>query len=783
MVKDKNNYNIGVIIGNVHTNHPKELIFGICEAAKELEVNLQFFLASQSSIFYSDEEGLSKGKNYNYQFNTIYDYALMGDLDALIISYGTLCVFLENCTRDQFLEKFRTIPMVVLEEHENGERASFIISDNYQGMTDIMEHLAGHHGYRKIAHVRGPLNNTDAEERYQAYCDIMKKYGADVTDSMVIVGDYSEYVEDKIGKLLDENEGLEAICCANDIMALSAYRECTRRGIVVGRDIAITGYDDFSLAQTMDPPLTTAYQNGYEMGYRAMQNAIALCEGAEPVQIVLPADFKNRNSCGCPRKGEEHFLLSSSTEELRRSVVKVVDRIMDNVALGRTSGEIYRYCTDVLTRMFDYIVESYILEEAKVDYLADREKVIDYLREIVDGPFRRYVSAIPLLGNINEFFSELIAVAEYGRRIHLVEMMSAIQMYVYSSSLLGKETEFSQFQKKTWLSPVFVRDLMEKNDDEKEFYYSAIRKMTEFNIKNAYIYLFAEPITYLWGAEWECPEKMYLAACLEDGVSRSYRPEKRPLVTRKKGFSTYFPKTSGHKLFSFTLFAEQTQYGLIICEIEPEDIPEGYINSLQIGTAIRFLEITKQEKKARLQLRETLKIIQEKNDVLNFISEYDELTGLLNRRGFVEKARDFIKRHNGEKAFFAFMDLDHLKQINDTFGHSEGDYAIRTVAEIIQEEVGEHGVVGRIGGDEFVAVTLSGDPESSIRFRKNLKKAYRDINGISKKPYYVEFSVGVKQFMCVDDLELFDILKEADVFLYEDKKLRRASISRKTEAV
>ena len=79
--------------------------------------------------------------------------------------------------------------------------------------------------------------------------------------------------------------------CANDVMAKTAYQECTRRGIIVGRDIAITGYDDWELAKTMNPPLTTVLQNAFDMGYMAMIGAAELCKGKN----VIPLKFLQRS--------------------------------------------------------------------------------------------------------------------------------------------------------------------------------------------------------------------------------------------------------------------------------------------------------------------------------------------------------------------------------------------------------------------------------------------------------------------------------------------------------
>lgn len=75
----------------------------------------------------------------------------------------------------------------------------------------------------------------------------------------------------------------------------------------------------------------------------------------------------------------------------------------------------------------------------------------------------------------------------------------------------------------------------------------------------------------------------------------------------------------------------------------------------------------------------------------------------MNRRGLMEKAVQMNRKNDGKEMLILFADLDHLKEINDSFGHIEGDFAIKKCAETLKSVVGENGIIGRIGGDEFCA--------------------------------------------------------------------------------
>lgn len=88
------------------TYFPKEHIRGITEAARELNVNVCFFLGTQTKDFFEDLLGGTHKDSFDYQFKTIHDYSLIGGLDGLIINYGTLGLQLKNETAERFALKF-----------------------------------------------------------------------------------------------------------------------------------------------------------------------------------------------------------------------------------------------------------------------------------------------------------------------------------------------------------------------------------------------------------------------------------------------------------------------------------------------------------------------------------------------------------------------------------------------------------------------------------------------------------------------------------------------------
>lgn len=92
--------------------------------------------------------------------------------------------------------------------------------------------------------------------------------------SRIETGDFSECVHTQVNALLDRIPNLQAIVCANDVMALTAYQECEKRGLHIGQDIAVTGFDDWERIRHVPVPITTIHQDSERSGYMAVYSAL-----------------------------------------------------------------------------------------------------------------------------------------------------------------------------------------------------------------------------------------------------------------------------------------------------------------------------------------------------------------------------------------------------------------------------------------------------------------------------------------------------------------------------
>lgn len=149
----------------------------------------------------------------------------------------------------------------------------------------------------------------------------------------------------------------------------------------------------------------------------------------------------------------------------------------------------------------------------------------------------------------------------------------------------------------------------------------------------------------------------------------------------------------------------------------------------------------------------------------------DDLTGLHNRRSFMLLAEQAVKEaaRAGRPVIALFVDLDHLKAINDTHGHSEGDRALRFVAEALRAACRESDIVGRLSGDEFAVLLAEAQARDGLEGRVRARVA--EAAAASGLPLSV--SIGVAA--CDPGLrcELAELFERADRAMYEEKAAKR----------
>ncbi|MFC4596784.1 LacI family DNA-binding transcriptional regulator [Cohnella hongkongensis] len=280
-------------------------------AARRMAVNsmptIALILPDITNLFFSELaraiEDVSQQKGYAVFFcnSDHQDHREIRYLDILRKRKIDGIIFASNYLTQQELDRLRQqqIPVVVLDRASDTSKCTLIRSNNYEGAIMAVRHLLDT-GCQKIAHIYGPPEIATASERMQGYEDSVRSCSW-YTPSLMAPGMFRlEGGVQAVETLLNRHPDIDGIFAGNDLMALGALKALHRKGISVPEKIAVCGFDGISLAEIVEPELTTVAQPIYEMGKVAAQSVIQQIEegrtGTHPDVIEMEVKLKVRGS-------------------------------------------------------------------------------------------------------------------------------------------------------------------------------------------------------------------------------------------------------------------------------------------------------------------------------------------------------------------------------------------------------------------------------------------------------------------------------------------------------
>jgi DNA-binding LacI/PurR family transcriptional regulator/signal transduction histidine kinase len=283
---------IGVFVSRVGRSWGLEFMAGISDAAEARDVNLIIFVGGRPTpILTPGHIQASYG---------LYDLARTEQIAGIILS-GDLGYGLSNRDMKNFCEYYARVPLVANALQVDGVPS--LLADNLHGMRSLVRHLMDEHNYKRIAFIRGPLHQIEAEQRFLGYRQELTAHKIAFDENLVVNGDFSpESGHAAIETLLDDRKlELDAIVCANDRMAIGALEALQLRSVSVPGKIALTGFEDIREARSASVPLTTVRQSSYELGKQSVELLLRRIAGGEnvPESIVTPTQLVVRWSCGC----------------------------------------------------------------------------------------------------------------------------------------------------------------------------------------------------------------------------------------------------------------------------------------------------------------------------------------------------------------------------------------------------------------------------------------------------------------------------------------------------
>jgi len=185
-----------------------------------------------------------------------------------------------------------------------------------------------------------------------------------------------------------------------------------------------------------------------------------------------------------------------------------------------------------------------------------------------------------------------------------------------------------------------------------------------------------------------------------------------------------------------------------------------------------------------LDLMRDLAAMVEREFAVLRLATIDELTGVTNRRGLIAVGRHVLAMAERFRrpATLLYVDVDDLKEINDTLGHQTGDRALREVATMLTESLRAADVVARVGGDEFCALLSDTSPETIPHLVARLRARIDELNERPRRNFQLEVSVGWVAYDPAEPSSFEALMARGDAQMYEQKQQKRTPPPRPTAA-
>lgn len=289
MSKPASHVSFGVFVDTLDEEYQERVFEGLCDEATTLGVNLLCFVGGML------QETSRRGRDEN----AVYRLGDPQQLRGLVVLSGTLSNYAAPGSLETLCRPYREGVVCSI----GGPLAGAIVLevDARAGLRRAVQHLVQTAGRRRIAFIRGPEANAQANERFRIFEELCREYRLPLDRELTCDGDYFEDSgRAAIANLLDlRRQGFDAVLASSDLMALGAIAELSARGVAVPERVAVVGFDDILRARFSVPSLSTIRQPLREQGRRALQEVVArLTEPNLPPTVLLEATFVARQSCG-----------------------------------------------------------------------------------------------------------------------------------------------------------------------------------------------------------------------------------------------------------------------------------------------------------------------------------------------------------------------------------------------------------------------------------------------------------------------------------------------------
>jgi DNA-binding LacI/PurR family transcriptional regulator/serine phosphatase RsbU (regulator of sigma subunit) len=280
---------VAILAEHVLDEYQNTVLFGANDELRERGATVLFFCGGV----------LDSPDPNSTQRNALYSLIDARRVDAVIV-LAPIGNHIGPVRLSEYCSRFDPLPVCALSVDLPGRPS--VLVDNDKGMLELLEHMITVHHRRRIAFIRGPSANEEAERRFRIYREVLERNGIAFEPEIVEIGDFTQPSGVAAAHALcrEREVTFDALVAANDYMALGAIEALQSHGIDIPHRVAVAGFDDIDEARFATPPLTTVRQPLYDSGRQAGRILTAMLRGAEVERrSVLDTMLVLRESCGC----------------------------------------------------------------------------------------------------------------------------------------------------------------------------------------------------------------------------------------------------------------------------------------------------------------------------------------------------------------------------------------------------------------------------------------------------------------------------------------------------
>ena len=427
---------------------------------------------------------------------------------------------------------------------------------------------------------------------------------------------------------------------------------------------------------------------------------------------------------------------------------------------------------DVFEKYFDYYV--HLVDENGVLSL-DEEEFANKYKEFSQIYRNGYIDMnhfFAITYSLHAYINRCVKVEE--DRLCLVQAMNAANHAFMSEMTKHRVIEAETNKEFEIVLTTVTRDMLQSSQEEKKKYETVITKFQRLNFLSGYIYTYGEGIVHSRGTQWESPEWLYLKGYHDGEEMHLYKGKEKKIKTNSIFSSKMLPQDRRFDMLVMPMFSGEEQYGFLMAETRLEHFRYASQIASQVSVSVEVLEIIKKQNAIKRELEKNLAQTVANNRVLDEMSRSDPLTGIQNRRGYLDTTKRILadEKNYGKKAIAVYADMDNLKIINDEFGHDEGDYSLKIIAQTLVESFRQSDVVARMGGDEFAAFAIVNQEKFPEVIKARIHSVLDRVNENDKK-YFIDMSVGIAEFIIDENSDIEHILSMADADLYVEKRNKK----------